>query len=190
MRKLVASALALGIAAGTWGLQAQAPDPARHKTALVQWVSDGPPLVYDVRFTGGDTTMPTALKYLIKDLAESEGWHLTGQDKSKVVASQAKRIALDYTPARSKPRAVRAGQIEINEQPDAIHCVVTFAKKPGKDEVSRTGEVLETFGRKYLKVAKTLRATVEAAEASRANMWSFGIRFKDAAAKDKKANPK
>jgi hypothetical protein len=183
MRTLIASALVLAAISGK--LLAQE-DGGKRKTAVIQWVADAPVLVYDIRFTGDGTTMPTALKYLLKDLAEGEGFYLTGEDKSKTVASQAKRISLEYTPTRSKPRPIRTAKIEIKELDSAITCVVTYLKKPAKDDVTRTGDMLETFGRKYLKTAKNAPATVEPAATARASVWSFDIRFKEPPAKDKK----
>jgi len=182
IRLIAALASAMVVA----GVPAQDPEAGKRKTAVIQWVADSPQLTYDVRFTGDSTTMPTALKYLVKDLAESEGWYLTGEDKSKTVASQAKRLTLDYAGAKSKPRNIRVSKIEIKEHPSAVACNVTYAKKPGKDDLSRTSGILETFGRKYLKVAKTIRSSVESTETAQAKVWSFEVSFKDPAAKEKK----
>jgi len=179
------AALALVAVIGRQPAPTQEPELKR-RTALIQWVADSPQLTYDVRFTGDSTTMPTALKYLVKDLAESEGWYLTGDDKSKTVASQAKRITLEYVGAKSKLKNIRVTKIEVKELPSAVACTVTYGKKPGKDDVTRTGGILETFGRKYLKAAKTARANVESAETARASVWSFDVRFNDPAAKEKK----
>lgn len=186
MRTLSIFALALAAGVCSTSAPAQDPEAAKRKTAIIQWVADAPQLVYDIRFTGDSTTMPTALKYLVKDLAENEGWYLTGEDKSKTVASQAKRITLDYAAAKSKPKGVRISKVEIKELPDAVACVVTYGKKPGKDELARTSGILETFGRKYLKIAKTIRSNVASAETNKASVWSFEVRFKDPAAKEKK----
>src|SRR5262245_29716739 len=186
MRVLTIIAMALAGALCGAGSPAQDPEPVKRKTAVIQWVADAPQLIYDIRFTGDSTTMPMALKYLTKDLAESEGWYLTGEDKSKTVASQAKRITLDYSAAKSKLKAIRVSKVEIKELPDAVACLVTYSKKPGKDDVARTGGILETFGRKYLKIAKTVRSSVSSAETAKASVWSFDVHFKDPAAKEKK----
>ena len=178
MRTLQVSAFTVLITAGACYLPAQDPDAAKRKSAAIQWVADGPPLVYDVRFTGGDsTTMPTALKYLVKDLAASEGWYLTGEDKSKTVSSTSKRISLDVTKEKSKLGVMRVSKIDVKELPNALACVVTYSKKPAKEDVARIGGVLETFGRKYLKIAKGIAATVAPAEAGKANVWAFDVHF-------------
>ena len=187
MRAFKLGAWACLIVLGACFLQAQDPDPAKRRTAIILWVADAPQLVYDVRYTGGDsTTMPTALRYLVKDLAESEGWYLTGEEKSKTIASQAKRITLEFTKAKSKGNATRASKVEVKEAVGSVACVVSFAKKPGADDVKRMDSVLETFARKYAKVAKSVPSTVEHAETAKANVWSFEVRFKEPAAKAKK----
>ena len=81
--------------------------------------------------------MPTALKYFLKDLAESEGWYLTGEDKSKTVASQAKRISLETTNAKSRLTPVRISKVEVKELAGAVNCVVSYGKKPGADDFKR-----------------------------------------------------
>ena len=188
MRLLHQLALAIFIVASAASLGAQQPAGIKLKAAVIQWVADVPQLTYDIRYSGGEgTTMPTALKYLIKDLAEMEGWYLTGEDKSKTVASQAKRIHLDYTSAKSKPATIRIGKIEVKETPKSVDFVVWFAKKPGRDDVTRLDGVLQTFARKYMKLAKSERTTIAHAEAAKANVWTYEVRFKElAAAKDKK----
>jgi hypothetical protein len=169
-----------------WTLQAKGPEPAQRKSALILWVSDAP-LTYDVRYAGGDsTTMPTALKYFLKDLAESEGWYLTGEDKSKTIASQAKRITLETTNAKSRLSAVRISKVEVKEIPGAVSCVVTFGKKPGADDLKRTEGILNMFARKYAKVAKGTSSTVQQNDTAKGNVRSFEVRFKEAAAKAKK----
>jgi hypothetical protein len=177
----------LVIAVSTWTLRAQDPDPVKLKSAVILWVADSPQLTYDIRYSGGDsTTMPTALKYLIKDVAEYDGWYLTGEDKSKTVASQSKRISLETTAAKSKLKFARVGRIEVKETPKSVACVVSFAKKPGADDVKRLSEVLETFARKYTKATKSVASAVESAETMKATVWTFDVRFKEAAKKDKK----
>ena len=167
--------------------RAQEPDPPKLKSAVILWVADSPQLTYDIRYTGGETTtMPTALKYLVKDLAENDGWYLTGEDKSKTVASQAKRISLEYTAAKSRLKAARVSRIEVKETPKSVACVVSFAKRPGADDVKRLGEMLETFARKYTKATKSVASTVESAETMKATVWTFDVRFKDLPKKDKK----
>lgn len=171
----------------TAGLPAQEPDPAKLKSAVILWVADSPQLTYDIRFAGGEsTTMPTALRYLVKDLAENDGWYLTGEDKSKTVASQAKRISLEYTAAKSKIKTARVGRIEVKETPKSVACVVSFSKKPGADDVKRLSGVLQIFARKYTKAAKSVVSTVEPAETMKATVWTFEVRFKEPAKKDKK----
>ena len=166
-------------------LQAQDPG-AKRKSAVILWVTDAP-LTYDVRYAGGDSaTMPTALKYLLQDLAESEGWYLTGEDKSKSVASQAKRISLETTNAKSRLSAVRISKVEVKELAGAVNCLVTFGKKPAAEDVKRTEGILNTFARKYAKVVKATSSTVEHTEPAKGNVWSFEVRFKETAAKAKK----
>src|SRR6478735_5949990 len=98
------ASLLITIMAGV--LAAQDPAP-KLRTAVIQWIADTPALTYDVRYSGDDTTtMPTALKYLLKDLADSEGLYLTGEDKSKTIASQNRRITLEYAPTKSKAKGV------------------------------------------------------------------------------------
>ena len=167
-------------------LSAQDPDAAKRKTAVIQLVADAPQLTYDIRFTGGDsTTMPTALKYLIKDLAQCEGWYLTGEDKSKTVASQAKRIWLETTKAKSKVSGTRVNKIEVKELPGMIACVVSYGKKANLEDVKRTGGVLDTFARKYVKLVKGAATTVTHAETAKPSVWSFEVRYKEPA-KEKK----
>src|SRR5262245_61387279 len=173
------------IAFSMWTLRAQEPDPVKLKSAVILWVAEGPQLTYDVRYSGDSTTMPTALKYLIKDLAEYDGWYLTGEDKTKTVASQSKRISLETTAAKSKLKFARVGRIEVKETPKSVACVVSFAKKPGSEDVKRLSEVLETFARKYTKATKSVASAVESAE-TKATVWTFDVRFKEAAKKDKK----
>lgn len=181
-----ASLLALAALAVVAASSAGQDAPVKLKAATIQWVADAPLLTYDVRYLGGDTTtMPTALKYLLKDLAECEGWYLTGEDKSKTIASQAKRISLEYTKARSKLKTNRVGKIEAKETPGAVEFVVTFAKKPGGEELTRLGGVLETFARKYVKAAKSISAAVQHEATTKANVWNFEVRFKEPAAKKK-----
>lgn len=160
--------------------------PGKLKTAVIQLAADTPLLVYDIRFTGDTTTMPTALKYLVKDVAEYEGWYLTGTEKSKTIASRAKRVSLEYVPARSKNKATRIGKIDVKETAKSIDCVVTFAKKPARDELSRLGGILGTFARKYTKAAKNASATVEHSETAQAAVWNFHVHIEAAAAKAKK----
>ena len=167
-------------------LSAQAPEPAKLKTATVQWVADTPQLTYDVRYSGDGTTMPTAFKYLLKDLAELEGWYLTGEDKSKTIASQAKRIQLEYTQAKSKVKGPRVSKIDVKETPKSIDFVVAFAKKPSRDEVAKLGDVLETFSRKYAKIPKGTAADVELADTPKATVWKLEVRYKAPPAMDKK----
>lgn len=177
------AAIVLGIAGVSGG---QAPDPAKLKTAVVQWVADMPNLTYDIRFTGDTTTMPTALKYLVKDLAEYEGWYLTGEDKTKTIASRAKRISLEYVQGKSKIKATRVAKIDVKETPKSIDLVATFAKKPSREEVSRLGGILATFSRKYAKIAKNAPATLEQTETAKVAVWSFQVRFDMPPAKVKK----
>ena len=174
------------IALSTWTLRAQEPDPGKLKSAVILWVADSPQLTYDIRYSGESATMPTALKYLIKDLAEYDGWYLTGEDKTKTVASQSKRISLETTAAKSKLKVARVGRIEVKETPKSVACVVSFAKKPGAEDVKRLSEVLETFARKYTKATKSVASAVESAETMKATVWTFDVRFKEAAKKDKK----
>jgi hypothetical protein len=169
-----------------WTVRAKDPEPAaRPKSAVILWVTDAP-LTYDIRYAGGaGTTMPTALKYFLKDLAESEGWYLTGEDKSKTVASQSKRISLETTNAKSRLSAVRVSKVEVKEAPGAVNCVVTFGKKPSADELKRTEGILNTFARKYSKVAKATTSTVQHADVAKGFVWSFEVRFKEPPAKVK-----
>src|SRR5262245_2883575 len=180
--RLAAMAVLIG---STSGPKAQEPEPPKLKSAVILWVADSPQLTYDVRYTGDSTTMPTALKYLLKDLAEYDGWYLTGEDKSKTVASQTKRISLEYTAAKSKLKTARVSRIEVKENPMSVACVVSFAKKPGADDVKSLSGVLETFARKYTKAAKSVASAVEPAE-MKSTVWNFEVRFKEPAKKDKK----
>lgn len=159
---------------------AQEFDRAKLKTAQVLWVADAPQLVYDVRFTGADT-MPTALKILLKDIAESEGWYLTGKDKSTTVSSQSKRISIEYVPLKSKLKPVRIGKVEIKESPAAVDCLVVFSKKPSNADLTRLDDVLETFARKYRKAAKSVSSTVKHKEGSQPSVWAFEVKFKEPA---------
>lgn len=184
--RIVRFAAGIVLVAATAAASAQEADPAKLRSAVILWVADSPQLVYDIRYAGGGTTMPTALKYLIKDLAENDGWYLTGEDKSKTIASQAKRISLEYMGAKSNLRPVRVGRIEVKEAPKSVACVVSFGKKPGADDVKRVGGVLEMFARKYRKAAKSAASSVESAATNKATVWTFEVHFEEAAKKAKK----
>ncbi len=179
MSRIPSLAVCMVVAAIGQLASVQPPDPRLLRTATVQWVSDGPPLVYDIRYAGGDsTTMPTALRYLVKDLALSDGWYLTGEDKSKTVASQSKRLSLAYTREKSKIAAVRITKVEVKEGANAVGCTVSFTRKPAAEDVKRAEGVLETFTRKYEKLAKGTPLTVESAATAKTAIWSFEVRFK------------
>lgn len=161
-----------------WTLSAQVPN--KLKTASIDWIADVPMLVYDVRYTGAET-MPTPLKTLLKDIAESEGFYLTGEDKSKTVSSQSKRISIEYVKAKSKLKPVRIGKIEVKETPASIQCLVAFSKKPSETDLTKVDGILETFARKYRKAAKSVTSSVKHTEGTQPSVWAFQISFKEPA---------
>lgn len=168
-------------------MAADEPAPAKLRTAVIQWVADNPQLTYDVRFAGGDsTTIPAALKNLLRDLADSEGIYLTGESKSKTVASQNRRYFFEYTAVKSKIKGTRVSKVDVKEVGDGVMFVVRFGKTPGDDDLTRIDGVLETFARKYQKVAKGAPATVRHRELPKGGGWTFTVHFKEADAKGKK----
>lgn len=167
-------------------LAAQDEPPVKFKTATIQWLGDTPVLAYEVRYNSDTTTMPTAFKYLLKDLADSEGWHLTGEDKSKTIASQVRRVAIAAVKSKSKVNPVRVTKIEAKETPMAVEFVVTFGKKPAEADVTRTAGVLETFARKLVKATKSVASTVQHEPTGKGAVWNYEVRFKETAAKPKK----
>ena len=166
-------------------LTTDAQQPSKLKTAVINWIADGPVLVYDVHFTGVET-MPTSLKTLLKDIAENEGFYLTGEDKSKTVSSQSKRISIEYVPTKSRYRPVRIGKVEVKETPATVECTVAFSKKPSETDLTKVDAILETFARKFRKATKSVTSSVKHTEGSQPTVWAFAISFKEPPPKAKK----